>query len=59
MATHPYRRARTAPGCPALARPGPGTKLLIAAQWGIAVLGIFCLIGLAVVIATTPEAWPL
>ena len=59
MATHPYRRARTAPGCPALARPGPGTKLLIATQWGIAVFGIFCLIGVAVVIATTPEAWPL
>ncbi|MDR0216998.1 MAG: hypothetical protein LBJ15_23735 [Comamonas sp.] len=59
MATHPHHRARAAAGCPALARPGPGTKLLIAAQWGLTVLGIFCLIGVAVVIATTPEAWPL
>jgi len=59
MATHPHRRARAAPDSPALDRPGLGTKLLTAAQWGLCLLGIFCLIGVAVVIATTPQAWPL
>lgn len=59
MATHPHRRARAAPDSPALDRPGLGTKLLTAVQWGLSLLGIFCLIGVAVVIATTPEAWPL
>ena len=32
------------------------TKLLLAAQWA---LTGFCLVGAAVVIALTPEAWPL
>ena len=59
MATHPHRPAHAAPDCPALARPGTGAKLLIAAQWGLTLLALFCLIGMAVVIATTPEAWPL
>lgn len=59
MATHPHRPAHTAPDGPALACPGTGAKLLIAAQWGLTLLGLFCLIGVAVVIATTPEAWPL
>ena len=35
------------------------TKLLIALQWLLTFIGIFCLVGVAVVIATTPEAWPL
>lgn len=56
MATHFHRRARAAPGGLAPARPGLGTKLLTAAQWGLALLA---LISVAVVIATTPEAWPL
>ena len=56
MATHPHRPARTAPGGPAPARPGLGAKLLSAAQWVLALLG---LIGAVAVIATTPEAWPL
>lgn len=59
MATHPHRPAHAAPGCPALARTCPGTKLLIAAQWGLTLFGVFCLMGAAVVIANTPEAWPL
>lgn len=32
------------------------TKLLVAAQWALTCFGIFCLVGVAVVIATTPEA---
>ena len=59
MAAPPHRPAHAAPGCPALARPCPGTKLLIAAQWGLTLFGVFCLMGAAVVIANTPEAWPL
>ena len=35
------------------------TKLLIALQWLLTFIGIFCLAGVAVVIASTPEAWPL
>ena len=35
------------------------SKLLIAAQWLLAVLGIFCLVGAVIIIALTPEAWPL
>ncbi|MGU3628918.1 hypothetical protein [Comamonas sp. C24C] len=56
MATHPHRPARAAPGGPAPARPSLGAKLLSAAQWVLALLG---LIGAVAVIATTPEAWPL
>ncbi|EFI61308.1 MULTISPECIES: hypothetical protein [Comamonas] len=37
----------------------PTTMLLLAAQWGLTVFGLFCLVGAAVVIALTPEAWPL
>lgn len=59
MATHPHRPARAAPDSPAFDRPGLGAKLLTAAQWGLGLLGIIGLIGVAVVIATTPEAWPL
>ena len=59
MATHPHRPARAAPRSPALDSPSLGTRLLTAAQWSLALLGIFCLIGVAVVIATTPQAWPL
>jgi len=36
----------------------PTTKLLIAAQWALTGLGLFCLVGATVVIALTPEAWP-
>lgn len=35
------------------------SKLLIAAQWLLAGLGIFCLVGAVMIIALTPEAWPL
>ena len=35
------------------------TKLLIAAQWALTSFGLFCLVGVAVVIALTTEAWPL
>ena len=35
------------------------TKLLIAAQWALTGLGLFCLVGAVVVMALTPEAWPL
>ncbi|WP_207384589.1 hypothetical protein, partial [Comamonas thiooxydans] len=37
----------------------PTTKLLLAAQWALTGFGLFCLVGAAVVIALTPEAWPL
>ncbi|MDH1334131.1 hypothetical protein N5D77_07805 [Comamonas thiooxydans] len=37
----------------------PATKLLIAAQWALTGFGLFCLVGVAVVMALTPEAWPL
>ncbi|RGE45240.1 hypothetical protein DZC30_09795 [Comamonas testosteroni] len=59
MGTHSYGPARAASGCRAPASPGAGTKLLTAAQWSLAALGIFCVIAVAVVIAATPEAWPL
>lgn len=35
------------------------TKLLLAAQWALTGFGLFCLVGAAVVMALTPEAWPL
>jgi hypothetical protein len=38
--------------------PAHTTKLLIAAQWALTGFGLFCLVGAAVVIALTPEAWP-
>ena len=37
----------------------PTTKLLLAAHWALTGLGLFCLVGAAVVMALTPEAWPL
>ncbi|MDH1477756.1 MULTISPECIES: hypothetical protein [Comamonas] len=37
----------------------PSTKLLLAAQWTLTGFGLFCLVGAAVVMALTPEAWPL
>ena len=37
----------------------PTKKLLVALQWALTCFGIFCLVGVAVVIVTTPEAWPL
>ncbi|MEX8191579.1 hypothetical protein [Comamonas guangdongensis] len=59
MAAHPNPGARATAGRPAPARTELGTKLLIAAQWGLTAFGIFCLVGVAVIIATTPDAWPL
>ncbi|KGH31576.1 hypothetical protein [Comamonas testosteroni] len=35
------------------------TKLLIAAQWALTGLSLFCLVGAAMVMALTPEAWPI
>lgn len=35
------------------------TKLLLAAQWALTGLGLFCLVGVAVVMAMTPDAWPM
>ena len=37
----------------------PTTKLLLAAQWALTGFGLFCLVGAVVVMALTPEAWPL
>ena len=37
----------------------PTPKLLIAAQWTLTGFGLFCLVGEAVVIAMTPDAWPM
>ncbi len=34
------------------------TKLLLAAQWVLTGFGLFCLVGAVVVMALTPEAWP-
>jgi len=34
------------------------TKLLLAAQWALTGFGLFCLVGAVVVVALTPEAWP-
>ncbi|MGB6097676.1 hypothetical protein [Comamonas testosteroni] len=39
--------------------PTAHTTRLLAAQWALTGLGLFCLVGAAVVIALTPEAWPL
>ncbi|KGG86683.1 hypothetical protein [Comamonas thiooxydans] len=35
------------------------TKLLVAAQWALTGFGLFCLVGAAVVMALTPDAWPM
>ena len=35
------------------------TRLLLAAQWTLTDIGLFCLVGAAVVMTLTPEAWPL
>ncbi|TYK73605.1 hypothetical protein FSY59_03120 [Comamonas sp. Z3] len=35
------------------------TKLLVAAQWALIGFSIFCLIGAAVVMALTVDAWPM
>ena len=43
----------TAPPAP------PAPKLLLAAQWALTGFGLFCLVGAVVVMALTPEAWPL
>lgn len=59
MAAHPHRGLDADPGASAAARSNPGAKLLIAVQWGLTLFGVFCLIGAAVAIASTPEAWPL
>jgi hypothetical protein len=37
----------------------PATKRLLAAQWVLTGFGLFCLVGAAVVMALTPEAWPI
>ena len=38
----------------------PATKLLIALQWALIAVGIFCLTGVAALLmASTPSAWPL
>ncbi|WP_193751171.1 hypothetical protein [Comamonas sp. E6] len=36
----------------------PTTKLLMALQWALTGFGLFCLVGAVVVMALTPEAWP-
>ena len=59
MATSPHGRTGAASGSPALDRPRPGAKLLIAAQWSLALLGVLSLIGMTIAIASTPEAWSL
>lgn len=38
---------------------GNGTALLIALQWALTAFGLFCLVGAAVIIALTPDAWPM
>lgn len=35
------------------------TRPLLAAQWALTGIGLFCLVGAAVVMTLTPEAWPL
>ena len=37
----------------------PATKRLLAAQWALTGFGLFCLVGVAVVMAMTPDAWPM
>lgn len=59
MAAHPHHRPRAADRRPAPDRASTGTKLLITLQWALTLFGFFCLIGVAVVIANTPNAWPM
>ncbi|MDH1477777.1 hypothetical protein N5F13_25160 [Comamonas thiooxydans] len=59
MAAHPHPSPRTADRRSAPDRASTGTKLLIALQWALTLFGFFCLIGVAVVIAKTPDAWPM
>ncbi|GEQ75885.1 hypothetical protein CTTA_2890 [Comamonas testosteroni] len=60
---HPSPRASgsspSSDSSPASDRTVPGTKLLIALQWMRPLFGFFCLIGVPVVIAKTPDAWPM
>lgn len=58
MAAHPRTAPCSRSGSPA-GRPKPGTKLLIATQWVLTVFGIFCLIGVAVMMALKPDEWPM
>ena len=53
MATYPH------PGPRASDSTVPGTKLLIALQWMLTLFDFFCLIGVPVVNAKTPDAWPM
>lgn len=59
MASSPHGCTGAASGSPAVDRPRPGTRLLIAAQWGLVFLGVLSLIGMAVAMASAPEAWSL
>ena len=59
MASHPHPGRGAADRRPAPDRARTGTKLLIALQWALTLFGFFCLIGVAVVIAKTPDAWPM
>jgi hypothetical protein len=56
MAAHPHPSPRAADRRSAPDRASTGTKLLIALQWALTLFGFFCLIGVAVVIAKTPDA---
>ena len=59
MAAHLHHRPRATDSGTTPDRSGAGTKLLISIQWALTLLGLFCLIGAAVVIAQTPDAWPM
>ncbi|TYK73405.1 hypothetical protein FSY59_01920 [Comamonas sp. Z3] len=59
MAAHPYPGSSAAPGCPAPARTGLGTKLLISLHWLLTLVGFFCLIGATVVMTLRPDARPM
>ena len=59
MASSPHGRTGAASGSPAVDRPRPGTRLLIAAQWSLVFLGVLSLIGMTVAMASIPEAWSL
>lgn len=59
MAAYPHPSSRVSDSSPASDSTVPGTKLLIALQWMRPLFGFFCLIGVPVVIAKTPDAWPM